>query len=138
MKVKMLQDLWNMRDIDSIVQWYTELCTWRVRDTFLTGTMAIRAFLYRKWKRERSSRLRGEVFAVTGNHIAVQYWYEFQDAEDGWKWKRCYGLDAWTFAPDGRIYKRQTSGNDKVITDDERWFDDGIDVNHVIIPDAHW
>lgn len=50
--------------------------------------------------------------------LSNKYWYEFQDASDDWIWKRCYGLDAWTFAPDGRIYKRQTSGNDKVITDD--------------------
>lgn len=29
--------------------------------------------------------------------IAVQFWYEYRDAEDGMKWKRCYGLEDWTF-----------------------------------------
>jgi nuclear transport factor 2 (NTF2) superfamily protein len=28
------------------------------------------------------------------------------------KWKRCYGLEDWTFAEDGRMRKRQMSGND--------------------------
>ena len=29
--------------------------------------------------------------------IAVQFWYEYQDKEDAMKWKRCYGLEDWTF-----------------------------------------
>jgi nuclear transport factor 2 (NTF2) superfamily protein len=28
------------------------------------------------------------------------------------KWKRCYGLEDWTFADDGKMRKRQMSGND--------------------------
>jgi hypothetical protein len=28
------------------------------------------------------------------------------------KWKRCYGLEDWTFAVDGKMRKRQMSGND--------------------------
>lgn len=28
------------------------------------------------------------------------------------KWKRCYGLEDWTFAEDGKMRKRQMSGND--------------------------
>ena len=31
------------------------------------------------------------------------------------KWKRCYGLEGWTFAEDGRMRKRQMSGNDMLI-----------------------
>lgn len=38
--------------------------------------------------------------------------YEYQDAHDGMKWKRCYGLEDWTFAEDGKMRKRQMSGND--------------------------
>ena len=54
------------------------------------------------------------------------------------KWKRCYGLEDWTFSEDGRMRKRQMSGNDIEITEGERWFKDGIDVNSVDIGEEHW
>ena len=34
--------------------------------------------------------------------------------------------------------KRQMSGNDIEITDEERWFKDGVDVNTVEIDERHW
>ena len=35
--------------------------------------------------------MRKELFAFTGNKIAVQFWYEFFD-ENERSWYRCYGL----------------------------------------------
>lgn len=54
------------------------------------------------------------------------------------KWKRCYGLEDWTFAEDGRMRKRQMSGNDVEISAEERWFKDGVDVDAVDISEKHW
>ena len=56
------------------------------------------------------------------------------------KWKRCYGLEDWTYDPngDGKMRKRQMSGNDVEIGEDERWFKDGADVNTVDISEKHW
>jgi len=34
--------------------------------------------------------------------------------------------------------KRQMSGNDVIISDAERWFKDGVDVNSVAIEEKHW
>lgn len=34
--------------------------------------------------------------------------------------------------------KRQMSGNDVKISDIERWYKDGVDVNTVDISDKHW
>lgn len=34
--------------------------------------------------------------------------------------------------------KRQMSGNDVKIVEEERWFKDGIDVNQVEIGQEHW
>jgi uncharacterized protein len=34
--------------------------------------------------------------------------------------------------------KRQMSGNDVKILDEERWFEDGVDVNAVDISEKHW
>ncbi len=65
----------------------------------------------------------------------MQFWYEYRDAQDGLKWKRCYGIEHWTFDPDGRMRKRQMSGNDVEITQDQRWFTEGIDVDEVQIGD---
>lgn len=68
----------------------------------------------------------------------MQFWYEYRDAEDGGRWKRCYGLEDWTFADDGRMEKRMMSGNDVGIEEGERWFVDGVDVDEVGIGEEHW
>ncbi|KAF2873151.1 hypothetical protein BDV95DRAFT_605718 [Massariosphaeria phaeospora] len=137
-KVKKGQDLWNTQEPKSISAAYTPDSTWRNRSTFLSGTAAIEEFLTKKWEKEKNYHLRKELFAFTDNKIAVQFWYEYQDAHDGMKWKRCYGLEDWTFADDGRMRKRQMSGNDIEIDQSERWFKDGVDVNEVEISEAHW
>ena len=59
--------------------------------------------------------------AIRVHGDAVQFWYEYQDAHEGMKWKRCYGLEDWTFAEDGKMRKRQMSGNDIEIDESGRW-----------------
>ncbi|KAF2404395.1 DUF1348-domain-containing protein [Trichodelitschia bisporula] len=137
-KVKQGQGLWNSQDPPRISKAYTDDSIWRNRDTFLRGTNEIVEFLTKKWQREKSYRLRKELFAFTDNKIAVQFWYEYQDAEDGMKWKRTYGLEDWTYSDDGRMRKRQMSANDVEIEESERWFKDGVDVNTVDISEKHW
>jgi len=137
-KVKKAQDLWNTMNPTVISKAYTEECIWRNRSLFLSGTSAIISMLTAKWENEQNYRLRKELFAFTNNKIAVQFWYEYQDASDGMKWKRCYGLEDWTFAEDGRMRKRMMSGNDVEIGEEGRWFRDGVDVNEVEISEAHW
>lgn len=138
-KVKAAQALWNTQKPASVAAAYTPSCIWRNRSSFFTGTESIVSFLTAKWQREKSYRLRKELFAFTANKIAVQFWYEYQDAEDGMKWKRCYGLEDWTFAEDGRMEKRMMSGNDVEIREAERWFHERVeDVNTVDIGPEHW
>jgi uncharacterized protein len=122
---------------------YTPDTIWRNRDSFLQGTEAVKVFLSKKWEKEKSYRLRKELFAFTDNRIAVQFWYEYQDSSDGMKWKRCYGLEDWTFDYEtGKMRKRQMSGNDLVLGPDGngegRWFVDGIDVEDAEISESHW
>lgn len=126
------------RDPVVIAKAYTPDCIWRNRDHFFSGTQKIEEFLTKKWEKEKSYKLRKELFAFSDNKIAVQFWYEYQDASDGMRWKRCYGLEDWTFSEDGRMRKRQMSGNDVVISEEERWFKNGIDVNTVDISEEHW
>jgi nuclear transport factor 2 (NTF2) superfamily protein len=105
------------RDPKTIAKAYTPDSIWRNRSSFLTGTEAIEEFLTKKWEKEKNYCLRKELFAFTDNKIAVQFWYEYQDSHDGMKWKRCYGLEDWTFSEDGRMRKRQMSGNDVEISE---------------------
>lgn len=136
-KVKAAQTLWNTRSPPLIAPAYTPTSTWRNRSTFLTGHAAIKTFLAHKWSRERSYRLRKELFAHDGrDRIAVQFWYEYQDALEGMAWKRCYGIEHWTFAADGRMAKRMMSGNDVLIGEEGRWFRDGVDVDSVALGES--
>ena len=100
--------------------------------------------------------MRKELFSFSGDKIAVQFWYEWyavngddaggqkgEEEKQGQKgekrqWYRTYGLEDWTFAPDGLMRKRQMSANDVPITEAERWFVDGVDVNSVHIGEEHW
>ena len=53
---------------------YTADSIWRNRSSFLSGTAAIEQFLADKWVKEKSYRLRKELFAFADNKIAVQFW----------------------------------------------------------------
>ena len=135
-KVKAAQALWNTRTPSAVAQAYTPTCIWRNRSTFLRGHAAIEEFLTKKWEKEKEYRLRKELFAQQENRIAVQFWYEFRDAHDSMVWKRCYGIEHWTFAADGKMEKRMMSGNDLVIGEEERWFKDHVDVESVTLPET--
>lgn len=132
-KVKAAQALWNTRNPSQVARAYTPTSIWRNRGTFLRGHAEIEGFLSKKWDREREYRLRKELFAQHGNRIGVQFWYEYRDAHDAMVWKRCYGIEHWTFAADGRMEKRMMSGNDVVIGEEGRWFRDGVHVDNITL-----
>jgi len=137
-KVKVAQALWNTTDPNKIVNAYSEHSIWRNRDEFFQGHQAIKEFLTRKWQKEERYRLRKELFAFTENKIAVQFWYEYY--HEG-QWFRCYGLEDWTFDEDGKMAKRQMSGNDIRISEEERWFKEHLsesDIDAVEIGPKHW
>ncbi|CAD6572217.1 MAG: hypothetical protein ASARMPRED_005193 [Alectoria sarmentosa] len=132
-KVKVAQALWNTRSPSRVAQAYTPTSIWRNRGTFLRGHAEIQDFLTKKWGKEKEYRLRKELFAHQENRIAVQFWYEYRDAHDFMIWKRCYGIEHWTFAADGKMEKRMMSGNDVVIGEQGRWFKDGVDIDSVTL-----
>ncbi|MCJ1278668.1 hypothetical protein MMC21_006485 [Puttea exsequens] len=121
------------RDPARVAQAYTSTSIWRNRSHFLQGRAEITDFLIAKWEKEKDYRLRKELFAFQDNKIAVQFWYEYRDAHDSLIWKRCYGIEHWTFADDGKMEKRQMSGNDVVIGEEGRWYKDGVDVDNVVL-----
>ncbi|GJF27667.1 hypothetical protein KNE206_03670 [Kitasatospora sp. NE20-6] len=117
-KVQAAEDAWNTRDPHRVALAYTEDSEWRNRDVFLTGRPAIVDFLTAKWRRELGYRLRKELWAYTGDRIAVRFEYEYHD-EDG-RWFRAYGNENWEFDAYGLMRRRFASINDLAITADER------------------
>jgi len=119
-KVKMAEDAWNTRDPEKVVLAYTVDSQWRNRDEFLSGRAEIKAFLYRKWAKELDYRLRKELWAFTGDRIAVRFEYEWHDKSN--QWYRAYGNEMWEFADNGLMQYRFASINDLAITPSDRKF----------------
>jgi nuclear transport factor 2 (NTF2) superfamily protein len=97
---------------------YTEDSVWRNRAEFLTGRAAIVAFLTRKWERERDYALRKDLWAFSGNRIAVRFQYESRDAAG--QWWRSYGNEQWEFDDDGYMRRREASIDDLPIAEADR------------------
>src|ERR1700744_1070821 len=83
-KARMAENAWNSCDPARVALAYTEDSRWRNRSEFFHGREAIEAFLTRKWQRELDYRLIKEVWAFTGDRIAVRFAYEFHDEAGHW------------------------------------------------------
>jgi nuclear transport factor 2 (NTF2) superfamily protein len=119
-KVRMAENAWNSRDPERVSLAYSEESRWRNRSEFFSGRAAIVQFLRRKWERELDYRLIKELWAFTGDHIAVRFQYEWHDNIGAWH--RSYGNELWEFNPSGLMQVRHASINDVVISDAERKF----------------
>ena len=117
-KVRLAEDAWNSRDPGRVTLAYTPDSVWRNRDTFLEGREQIVAFLTAKWERELDYALRKDLWAFSGNRIAVRFQYECRDA--GGQWYRSYGNELWEFSPEGLMSRREASINDRRIEESER------------------
>jgi nuclear transport factor 2 (NTF2) superfamily protein len=125
-KVRAAEDGWNGRNPEKVALAYTEDSVWRNRAEFVTGRPAIVAFLERKWARELDYRLIKELWAYTGNRIAVRFAYEWRD--DSGHWFRSYGNENWEFDANGLMQFRHASINDMPIAETDRkmhWALDG-------------
>lgn len=119
LKVRAAEDAWNSRDPERVALAYTIDSEWRNRDAFLRGRAAIIDLLTRKWSREEEYRLVKDLWAFTGNRIAVRFQYECRT--EG-QWHRCYGNEQWEFAENGLMRRREASVNDVMIAESERRF----------------
>jgi nuclear transport factor 2 (NTF2) superfamily protein len=119
-KVRMAEDAWNSRDPERVALVYTEDTHWRNRAEFPVGREEVRRFLERKWARELDYRLIKELWACTGNRIAVRLAYEWHD--DSGQWYRSYGNENWEFNEHGYMMRRFASINDLPIKESDRQF----------------
>jgi uncharacterized protein len=119
-KVRMAEDAWNTRDPERVALAYTHDSRWRNRAEFFSGREAIVAFLIRKWARELDYRLIKELWAFTGDRIAVRFVYEWRD--DSGHWYRSHGNEQWEFDGAGLMRRREASINDVPIVEEGRKF----------------
>ena len=119
-KVLMAEAAWNSKDPVRVAAAYTEDSEWRNRSEFVQGREQIVAFLTGKWERELDYVLRKDLWAFSGNRIAVRFQYEWHDA-DG-QWFRSYGNENWEFDEQGLMAARHASINDRPIAESERQF----------------
>jgi len=117
-KVRLAEDGWNSRDPEKVALAYSPDSRWRNRAEFVNGREEIVAFLKRKWARELDYRLIKELWAFSGNRIAVRFAYEWRD--DSGNWFRSYGNENWEFAEDGLMQVRFASINDLPIAAPQR------------------
>ncbi|MFL5266601.1 MAG: DUF1348 family protein [Stellaceae bacterium] len=120
LKIRAAEDAWNSRDPERVALGYTEDSLWRNRAEFPCGRRAIIEFLSRKWVKELEYRLIKELWAFTGNRIAVRFAYEWRD--DSGNWFRSYGNENWEFDERGLMRRRIASINDIPISSAERKF----------------
>ncbi|MGA7156032.1 MAG: nuclear transport factor 2 family protein [Acidobacteriaceae bacterium] len=119
-KVRKAEDGWNSRDPQKVALAYSIDSRWRNRNEFVTGREHIVAFLTQKWQRELEYRLIKELWAFTGNRIAVRFAYESHDKAGNWF--RSYGNENWEFDASGLMTVRHASINDLAITEAQRLF----------------
>ena len=119
-KVRAAEDAWNTRDPEVCARVYTEDTRWRNRAEFLVGREEVKAFLRRKWARELDYRLIKELWAFSGDVIAVRFAYEWHD--DSGHWYRSYGNENWDFDAASFMQRRYASINDLPIAAADRLF----------------
>ena len=120
LKVRQGEDGWNTRDPARVALAYSPDSEWRNRAEFVKGREQIIEFLVRKWRRELDYRLIKEVWAFSGDRIAVRFAYEWHD--DSGQWYRSYGNENWEFDAHGLMHARHASINDLPIDEAERKF----------------
>lgn len=119
-KVRAAEDAWNGQNPETIALAYTADSRWRNRAEFLHGRADIVDFLKRKWSREQGYRLIKELWAFSGNRIAVRFSYEWHDMAGDWF--RAYGNENWEFDEHGLMRLRIASINDLPIEESDRKF----------------
>jgi nuclear transport factor 2 (NTF2) superfamily protein len=119
-KVRLAEDGWNTRDPAKVALAYSVDTHWRNRAEFANGRPEVEAFLRRKWAKELDYRLIKELWAFTGNRIAVRFAYEYHD--DSGNWFRAYGNENWQFEDEGLMAYRHASINEHPIAETDRKF----------------
>lgn len=117
-KLKLNENEWNTHDAAKIALLYTEDVEWSDRTTFLTGRIAVEAYLMRKFSEQLNYKIKKEVWGAKENRNAIRFQEEWQD-ESG-QWYHSYGNEQLEFDEKGVIRKRFGCISDKTIDEGEK------------------
>jgi nuclear transport factor 2 (NTF2) superfamily protein len=117
-KVQKAEDAWNTKNPILVREAYTIDTEWRNRDLFINGRKEVQQFLTSKWEKELNYKLKKELWAFTGNKIAVRFEYEWHDHNG--QWHCSYGNENREFDENGLMQKRFASINDVCIEPSQR------------------
>jgi nuclear transport factor 2 (NTF2) superfamily protein len=118
LKARAAEDGWNSCNPERVSLAYSLNSRWWNRGEVVDGRAAIVSFLARKWAKELDYRLIKELWAFTGDRIAVRFAYEWHDDFDNWF--RSYGNENWEFDDDGLMRRRYACINDLPIAAADR------------------
>jgi nuclear transport factor 2 (NTF2) superfamily protein len=117
-KLQLNENDWNTREAAKIALLYTEDVEWSDRTTFLTGRIAVEAYLMRKFSEQLNYKIKKEIWGAKENRNAIRFQEEWQD-ESG-QWYHSYGNEQLEFDEKGVIRKRFGSISDKTIDEREK------------------
>ena len=119
-KTRAVEDAWNSRDPNWVMQACTENSLWRDRTEYLYNRDEVRAFLHRQWAKELDYRRISEIWGTRENRMAVRFAYEWRDGSG--QWFRSYGNEVLEFNELGLMQRRYASSNDLPIRVGQRLF----------------
>lgn len=117
-RVRLLEEAWNSKDPERVIQFFTPDSLWRERAESFRGRREICAFLKRKWQKELNACLHMDLWNFAENRIAVSVCYEWHD--DSGNWFRSHGTELWHFCDRGHISQRIACINDEPIQLNDR------------------
>jgi nuclear transport factor 2 (NTF2) superfamily protein len=117
-KLRLNETLWNSRDPEQVSLLYTIDIEWMDRTELVRGRAAVKAYLTRKWEKERIYKIKKELWGAKENRNAVRFEEEWRD-ENG-QWYHSYGNELLEFDEQGLIRKRFASISDLAIGEGER------------------
>ncbi|WP_409439041.1 DUF1348 family protein [Psychromonas sp. GE-S-Ul-11] len=120
LKVRAAENGWNNKDPEAVSHAYSQDSQWRNRSQFINGRAEIVDFLTTKWENELDYKLIKELWAFSGNRIAVRFAYEYRNKDN--QWFRAYGNENWQFDELGLMQKRFACINDLPINEQDRLF----------------
>ena len=109
-KAKLIETVWNSKNIELISSLYTSHAEWRDGIDFLNKMEDRMAFVKKKFEREQESNLNIELWGFRNNRMAVRTEYHWKDSS-GQAFQR-FGNELWEFNDIGLIQKRYSSYNE--------------------------
>ncbi|KAL7915770.1 hypothetical protein GGI35DRAFT_430617 [Trichoderma velutinum] len=126
-KVQNAADVYNQRNAESCMPYFTEKTKMHTRGLLTQGLANIKRVLTKKFEKEVDYRIKKRLFLYDEYHIAARFVYEWRDATDDLIWKRSIGTEEWTFGEDGTLLELLMTATDVVIEESERWLANGVD-----------